>query len=215
MEKYEIEILDPLFYNSSMDSGAAGATVTYGWIGDIALSYSIIYSLGYNKNITFKYNSHKPDYNQIKNFEFITSIALPESMVQKTRSYDFATSFISDGYYPVSLANKIKRSPFRNWIKKQGLLPGNKFYFYIAFKDNINLPDKFTIRLGNMKSSIASVKKIEKKSNDLIWVNLFTLKVLGININFNLDDIEFVSDEYIIKKWIEPKIWKCLLKNYR
>ena len=215
MEKYELEILDPLFYNSSIDSGAAGATVTYEWIGDIALSYSIISSLGYNKDITFKYNSHTPDYNEIRDFKFITSVAAPENIVKKTRTYDFATSFISDGYNPIFLMEKLNRSPFRNWIKKQGLLPGNKFYFYAAFKDNFNFPDKFTVRLGNMKSSIASVKKIEKSNNDLIWANLFTLKVLGIEPNLDFDDIEYISDEYIIKRWVNPKIWKCMLKEYR
>lgn len=215
MEKYELEILDPLFYNSSMDSGAAGATVTYEWIGDIALSYSIISSLGLNKNITFKYNSHKPDYTEIRDFKFISSVAAPENMVKKTRTYDFATSFISDGYNQIFLMDKLNRSPFRNWIKKQGLLPGNKFYFYIVFKNNFSLPDRFTIRLGNMKSSIASVKKIEKGNNDLIWINLFTLNVLGIKSNLDFDDIEYASDEYVIKKWVEPKIWKCMLKDYR
>ena len=215
MYKYEIELLDTLFYNGSMDSGAAGATVTYEWIGDIALSYSIVNSLGLNKNTTFKYNSHTPDYSEITDFKFITSIAISENIVQKTQLYDFAASFISDGYYPASIFDKINRSPFRNWIKRQGLLPGNKFFFYLVTIDNLVLPDKFTVRLGNMKSTIAAVKRIEESNKDLIWINLFTLKLLNIESNLNPEDIDFISDEYIIQKWVDPKKWEAMIKNKR
>lgn len=216
MEKYEVELLTPLFYNSSLDSGAAGSNVTFDWIGDLAIDYAINFALD-QKKIIFKYTSHKPDYSEIKDFNFISSIAYSKINVKKTRVYDFATSFISDGYLPVKVMEKSGRSPFRNWIKRQGLEPGNKFYFYILARDNKKLPEVFTIRLGNMKSCIAVCRHITGNKTDTLWANLFTLNI--VSSRFNIDDIginnvTYISDRYVIKKDMDVQLWSKLFDNY-
>lgn len=218
MEKYEIELLSPLFYNSSPDSGASGASVTYDWIGDLALDYAINFSRGIYKT-KFKYNSHKPDYSEIRNFNFITSIAYSNNNVNKTRIYDCATSFLSDGYFPAKIINKSERSPFRNWIKRQGLEPGNKFYFYVLSKNKMELPDNLTIRLGNMKSCLAicrRCKRTEKNKSDKLWINLFTAKIIN-HIepeDFGINNITYFSDRYVIKKGVDPDFWRELINGY-
>jgi len=220
MEKYEVELLSPLFYNSSLDSGAAGANVTFDWIGDIAIDYAINFSLS-NKKIVFKYNSHKPDYNKIKDFDFISSIAYSMNNVKKTRVYDFATSFISDGYIDSKVMEKSNRSPFRNWIKRQGLEPGNKFYFYVLSKGNKKLPEVFTIRLGNMKICIGVCRRIDQNNNknksDTLWINLFTTNLLSNKLNIDdigMDNITYVSDRYVIKKNVDSETWRKLFDDY-
>lgn len=215
MEKFEVELLDPLFYNSSLDSGAAGSTITFPWLGDLALDYAINFSLNLN-NSTFKYNSHKPDYSEIKNFGFVASVGYSVSNVNKTRVYDFATSFISDGYIDSKTMEKVKRAPFRNWIKRQGISPGTKFYFYILKNRNINFPSKFSIRLGNMKSCIASVKKIETEANDKLWINLYTLNLIREvdTNNIHSSNIEYYSERYIILKNILQKDFTNLFGGY-
>ena len=216
MEKFELELLDPLFYNSSLDSGAAGSNTTEPWIGDLALDYSINFALGLKKT-KFQYTSHKPNYSEIKNFGFITSIGYPETRIKKTRIYDFATSFISDGYVNAGIVTKSQRAPFRNWIKRQGLEPGNKFYFYTFYNnDNIKLPNSFTIRLGNMKSCLCSCHKIPVLENDKLWMNLYTTNLINeIEPNsFDKSFIYYFSDRYIIKTEETPEHWKSILKEY-
>lgn len=215
MEKYEIELLSPLFYNSSLDSGAAGSNVTYGWVGDISIDYSINFALG-KRQTKFGYNSHKPDYSEIRDFNFISSVAYSPVNVKKTRIYDFATSFISDGYMPDKIIEKSGRSPFRNWIKRQGIEPGNKFYFYILSRNGEKLPEIFTIRLGNMKSCIGVCRHVEQKKSDTVWINLFTTNIIK-NLNTNdieMDNITYVSDSYVIKKDVDKYTWKNLLNSY-
>lgn len=217
MDKFEIELLDPLFYNSTLDSGAAGANTTYPWIGDIALDYAINSALGIIKT-QFKYKSHKPNYQEIKQFGFIASMGYPETNPKKTRVYDFATSFISDGYVDAKVLTKVGRSPFRNWIKRQGLAPGSKFYFYILYADeSIKFPDTFTIRLGNMKSCIAVCKRIQPSSQDSIWVNLFSVNLFNkVNIDsVNKGNIQYFSARYVIKTNTSIDQWKSMLPGYR
>ena len=200
-----------------MDSGAAGANTTFPWIGDIALDYALNYTYGINKT-QFKYNSHKPDYREITKFGFLSSIGYPEDTPKKTKVYDFATSFISDGYVDAKILTKVARSPFRNWIKRQGIAPGNKFYFYVLYNnENIKFPDIFTVRLGNMKSCIAACKRVQPSHNEPIWVNLFSLNLFKkIDTKSIVNgNIQYFSGRYIIKTDMPIDLWKSMLPGYR
>lgn len=208
MEKYELELLDPLFYNSALDAGASGSSTTYPWIGDIALDYAINFSFNIYHTV-FKYSSHKPDYSEIRNFNFISTVGLPIGRCQKTRVYDMATSFLSEGYADQQAITKSARSPFRSWIKRQGLSPNNKFYFYIIYNKNMSyrFPEKFTIRLGNMKSTLGFCRRTSVDSKDNVWVNLFTSGIVKGFDKLRAIKTDFVyhySDRYIIKKNVKP-----------
>ena len=200
-----------------MDSGAAGANTTFPWIGDIALDYALNFTYGIHKT-EFKYNSHKPNYREITKFGFVSSMAYSESIPQKTRVYDFATSFVSDGYMDAKILTKVARSPFRNWIKRQGLAPGNKFYFYVLYNnENIKFPDIFTIRLGNMKSCIATCKRVQPSFKEYISVNLFSINLFKkIDIkSIDNGNIQYFSDRYIVKVDIPIDLWKSMLPGYK
>ncbi len=216
MEKFTLTLLDPLFYNSSFDSGASGGTVTFPFIGDIALNFAISYSLGIG-NPRFLYNSHKPQYEAMKEFGFFTSVAMSAKNVRTTRIYDFATSIMSDGYPDVDLFKKMARAPFRNWIKKQGLAPGNKFEFYLFTKQdkNIDFPHSFTVRLGNMRSCLSIIEKTETNDKDLIWINLFSLWLITRNEGLDNEGvITKYSDIYTIQKGISVRRFREALRDY-
>jgi CRISPR type I-D-associated protein Csc1 len=226
---FEIRLLSPLFYATRPDSGSAGATTTDPWIGDLALMYAINSSLGL-KSLPFKYAENKPVYNEILDLPYITSVASPSSDVKFTRVYDTATSFISQGYFNKEAFDKSANAPMRNWLKRQGMAPGNVFVFGIATDKEWIPPEEFTVRLGNMKETLASCKKIEN-FRGRITVNLYTLvlvlKRLGKDYKSSQivkalspsDDggqslLEYVMPQYILVRSVDPERWLSYLEGF-
>lgn len=190
IEKYEIQLLDPLFYNSHPDSGAAGSSITSNFIGDIALSYSIVNALSL-ATPNFAYTSGEPNYKEILGFPIICTVGKPVytngELDTFTRVYDFATSFISEGYPQESALEKSGRTSFKQWIKRRGINPGNKFTTFVLNRKSVKLPDLFTIRVGNMKSTLCLLTKEPiDLGTDTAWINLYTC---GILLSANLEEI--------------------------
>lgn len=227
---YEIRLLSPLFYRTRPDSGAAGATTTDPWIGDLALAYAINSSLGL-KNIPFKYTRNKPDYSEILGLPFITSIASPKYDVKYTRVYDMATSFISQGYFNKEAFDKTANAPMRNWLKRQGIAPGNVFNFAMATAGEWSPPQEFTVRLGNMKETLASCTRVDT-IEESISVNLYTLlQVLNHkNKNYTSGElikglsstgedyqsmVEYVMPQYILLRNVVPEKWLSYIEGFR
>lgn len=228
---YELKLLSPLFYRTRQDSGAAGSNTTDPWIGDIALSYAINSSLGLF-NFPFQYAKNKPHYEDIALLPFITSIATPSNEVKFTRVYDTATSFISQGYFNKVKFDKTGNAPFRNWLKRQGLFPGSVFNFCLASRNSWVPPDNFTIRLGNMRETLASCRKISDYNGE-VSINLYTMRViLSANSVSNLPSFEklvvdlssaglneqssllYVMPQYIILRKADTKKWLSYLPGY-
>jgi len=177
MKAYKVKLLSPLYYRSRIESGAAGATVTDPWIGDLAMMYAINNALGL-KHIMFKYNSHKPDYREIVGLGFIVSVSEPFNTCGFTKVMDIATSFLSEGYPQGKAISESERAPMRNWMKRQGIEPGSEFSFVSFFKNGIKqFPPKFSIRLGNTKECVALVEEEPVKETSRITVNLYTLSL--------------------------------------
>lgn len=178
MKAYSIKLLSPLYFRSRMDSGAAGSTVTNPWIGDIALLYAINNTLSM-KDLKFGYTSHTPNYGEIRELDMFPSVATPSGDISFTRVYDIATSFISEGYPQTEAIQNSGRAPFRNWMKRQGIQPGNEFTFVTFSKNNaVTLPDKFTVRLGNSRECVAACTAIESSEVKKVTLNAFTLYLL-------------------------------------
>ncbi|MCL4345204.1 MAG: hypothetical protein M1496_02430 [Candidatus Thermoplasmatota archaeon] len=178
MKNYEMTILSPLYYRSRIESGAAGATVTSPWIGDIAMMYAINNSLGL-KQLKFGYNTHKPNYSEIMDIGFKLSILEPSSQLKFTKVFDIATSFISEGYPQGKAIADSARAPMRNWLKRQGLEPGNKFIFSSFLDDEENeFPKKFTVRIGNTKECLGEIREIENNHFKEVTMNLYTLSLM-------------------------------------
>ncbi len=178
MKAYRLKLLSPLYFRSKMDSGAAGSTVTNPWIGDIALLYAINNALAM-RHFQFGYTSHTSNYEEIRALNMLSSVATPSGDLMFTRVYDIATSFISEGYPQSEAIQKSGRAPFRNWMKRQGIQPGNEFTFVTFSKnDESYLPDRFTIRLGNTRESVALCTGIDSRDINRITINAYTLYLL-------------------------------------
>jgi CRISPR type I-D-associated protein Csc1 len=226
---YEIRLLSPLFYATRPDSGSAGATTTDPWIGDLALMYAINSSLGL-KSLHFKYTENTPFYNEVLDLPYITSVASPSLDVKYTRVYDTATSFISQGYFNKDAFDKSANAPMRNWLKRQGISPGNVFVFGIATNGEWLPPEEFTVRLGNMKETLASCKRI-KNFSGWITVNLYTImlvlnrlgkdyngsqivKALSPNDDGGQSLLEYIMPQYILVRSVVPEKWLSYLEGF-
>lgn len=211
VKNYEMTLLSPLYYRSRIESGAAGATITSPWIGDIAMIYAINNTLGL-KQVKFGYNSHKPDYSEIMDLGFKLSILEPASQIKFTKVFDIATSFISEGYPQGKAIADSARAPMRNWLKRQGLEPGNKFIFSLFVDDEkIKFPENFTVRIGNSKECLGEVREIENNHHREVTMNLYTLSlILGteklkkslaklMELNSSIQ-IEQVSPQYVLAR---------------
>lgn len=213
MKTYELTLLSPLYYRSKIESGAAGATVTSPWIGDIAITYAINNALGL-KQIPFGYTSHRPNYREIISLGFLSSILEPVSDCRYTKVFDIATSFMSEGYPQGKAISDSGRAPMRNWTRRQGLEPGNSFSFMVFFRDGeIKFPERFTVRLGNTRECLAVVKEESNNKLKNVTINLYTLSLVLGERRFNeiVSDIktgeysinvEQASSQYILAKGI-------------
>lgn len=229
---YDLTLLSPLYYRTRQDAGAAGSNTTDPWIGDLAIDYAINYSLGISK-FYFDYTGTKPNYEEVLNLPYLSSMVYPVSEIKYTRVYDIATSFISQGYFNYKAFQKTGNAPMRNWLKRQGLSAGNNFRFALAVKDEWKAPEKFTIRLGNMKETLA-LCSLSTQRDDKISVNLFTLKLLLYKLNKNSEvpdektineigaklssdptsSIRYVMPQYVIMERVDPSKWMGFLRNY-
>ncbi|WP_393971564.1 type I-D CRISPR-associated protein Cas5/Csc1 [Oxyplasma meridianum] len=226
MKAYELNLLSPLYYRSRIESGAAGATTTSPWIGDLAMMYAINSSLGL-EHIKFGYTSHKPNYGEIVKLGFLLSVLEPISPCKYTKVFDIATSFISEGYPQGKAIHDSSNAPMRNWMKRQGIEPGNRFSFFSFFSDNFrDLPSKFTVRLGNTRESLALVTEIPKNEmKKELTLNLYSLSIALKSERFQeilreikagrySMHIEQVAPQYVLAKEVSVKDALEILEPY-
>lgn len=175
MKTYRLSLLSPLYYRTGRDSGASGTTYTAPWIGDLALLYAVNNSLGLT-HIKFGYTSLRPDYSGIDRVGIALSVATPEVDVSYTRTYDIATSFLSEGYPQTKLIRDSGRAPMRNWLKRRGIEAGNVFYFSAFFKNSeVSLPENFTLRIGNTREALALCEEVAPQKEEKLTLNIFTM----------------------------------------
>lgn len=218
MYTYKLTLLSPLFYRSRQDSGAGGATVTDTWIGDLAICFAINRALGI-AHIPFKYTSNKPEYENVLSIPIITSVAVPvpDLELKRTRLYDVATNFMSEGYPNMKAIKESARTSMKNWLKRQGIEPGTEYTFVVALRDDYILPKQFTIRLGNMQETLALCQRLPGNMKSLT-ANLFTLKhVFGHD---SLNGLEYVmlerpNQQYVLAHGVDASKWLTLVAPYR
>jgi len=214
MKTYRLKLLSPLFYRTSLDSGAAGSTVTAPWIGDIALSYAINRTFGLTE-FKFGYTRYGPNYEELAELPYVPTVAVPVGEVERTRVYDIATSFCSDGYYNMEAFNATFNRSMRNWLKRQGMQSGMEFTFSLAFNGGWESPDSFTIRLGNGRECLAYCERTEAQKE--ITANAYTIdKVLGIKIEKVPEHkkAEKILAQYILLHGMNASEWLNLI-GYR
>ena len=204
MRHYKITLLSPLFYYTKTESGVAS---TSAFIGDLALIYATNFALVMNSDITYQIKS-KPDYTEIKDLGFMWTIARPIK-VRKTPIFARFTSPIADGMVRKDIIDLMGKALFKNYFYVQGIESGSTFQASII--GNVDIPDKFTLRIGNGRESLILLEKINKIEKD-VWINYYTIsKIFGksIKLKDNLI-VERVLAQYIIVKGLTEKELKEL-----
>ena len=194
IKHFKITLLSPLFYYTKTESGVASTTP---FIGDLALTYATNFALSKNSNITYQTKS-KPDYEEIKNLRFLWTVARPIK-VKRTSIYARYTSPVSDGMVRKDLIELMGKALFKNYFHVQGIEAGSTFQ--ASFMGELNLPEKFTLRVGNGKDCLILLEKMKKPERD-IWINYYTITKI-FNTTFKLKEgftIEPVLAQYIIVK---------------
>ena len=104
----------------------------------------------------------------------------------------------------------------RNWLKRQGLAPGNKFLFSIAAKDGWEPPEEFSVRLGNTLECHAVCKR-ESRSLEKVTANAYTLKALfGVKSDegIKFEAVEKPMAQYILLHDVAVENWLLLVTPY-
>lgn len=216
MYPYKMTLLSPLFFRSKQDSGAAGATVTEPWVGDLALGFAINKALGL-VHLPFKYTSNTPEYEELLNLCFITSVAMPKGDPKRTRLYDLSTSFMSEGFPRMKYIEDSARASMKTWLKRQGIEPGTVYTFSMATRDGWVPPEQFTIRLGNMQETLALCQRVNEVPETLT-VNLFTLKHLFGHESLKdlaYDLLERPAQQYVLAHGVGTHVWQQLVAPYK
>ena len=197
IKHYKITLLSPLFYYTKTESGVAS---TIPFVGDLALTYATNFVLCKNSDITYQTTS-KPNYEEIRNLGFLWTIARPIK-VKRTPIYARYTSPISDGMVRKDLIELMGKALFKNYFHVQGIEAGSTFQ--ASFIGNLNLPSKFTLRIGNGKDCLILLEEMSKVEKD-IWINYYTItkvfnKKLKLKEGFT---IEPILTQYIIVKGLD------------
>jgi len=201
---YKVTLLSPLFYYTKTESGVASTTP---FIGDLTLIYATNFALSQNSDVTYQTKS-KPDYEEIKNLGFLWTIARPLK-VKRTSIYARYTSPVSDGMVRKDLIELMGKALFKNYFHVQGIEAGSTFQ--ASFIGELNLPEKFTLRIGNGRDCLILLEEMNKFEKD-IWINYYTLtkifnKTLELKEGFT---IEPVLAQYIIVKGLNEEDLKKL-----
>ena len=118
----------------------------------------------------------------------------------------------------------------RNWLKRQGIAPGNIFSFAMATAGGWSPPHEFTVRLGNMKETLASCTRIDTIGGS-ISVNLYTLLLVLSHKNKNYTSaelikglsstsedyqstVEYVMPQYIILRNVVLEKWLSYIEGF-
>lgn len=201
---YKITLLSPLFYYTKTESGVASTTP---FIGDLALTYATNFALSQNSKITYQTKS-KPDYEEIKELGFLWTVARPLK-VKRTPVYARYTSPIADGMVRKDLIELMGKALFKNYFHVQGIEVGSTFQ--ASFIGELDLPKKFTLRIGNGRECLVLLEKINEPKKD-IWINYYTISKI-FNKTFKLKEgftIEPVLAQYIIVKGLNEENLKKL-----
>jgi CRISPR-associated protein Csc1 len=200
-------LLNHLFYYTEVSGGGASATITGGFIGDLALTYSFANAL--RQNDDFYPFRKQPDYSEIKDFGFYCTVGSPLLKPERTDTYIQNTLFNVDGFHDMSSILKSGKSPFKNFRQVQGIGIGNQFVAIFMSHENMQLPP--VVRVGRAKETLLLVEEIDvsKLKEQEFWLNAFSLRTVfnnmdsAIKIMTQEQKINFsyvIEQYYLIKK---------------
>lgn len=206
VESFQARLLSPLIYHSFPEAGAAGATTTAPWLGDIALNYAIHYAV-HGHEIPLRIGKAGPDYEEdIGLMKTRCSMGMPVDEVTYDSPETKASSFMSEGYEQRRISTmapnadedlittQVTNTPWRGWRQVQAVSAGNLFGFHAVSKTA--LPDRFTVRMGKSRGTLIEIEKVEQRSSgkpgNEAAVNRHTVEDL---LSRSLDTVQIQSEE--------------------
>lgn len=192
----KLTLLNHLFYYTEVSGGSASATITGGFLGDLALTYSLAGALRTRTDACQL--RLQPDYPEIKNFGFYCTVGRPIGRLNRSNTYINNTLF-TDGYPDMTSIEKSGKSPFKNFRQVQGLAIGNEFLAAVLSRENLRLPP--VIRMGRQRETLIRVESLAKLptgSEDDFWLNAFSLKTVFDNLD---PAVQLMTSEHRIRLW--------------
>lgn len=163
-ESFRARLLGPFTYHSIPDAGAAGATVTAPFLGDIALTYALHYSV-HGHPIPVRFGTRPgPDYAEdYRHFRSRCTVGMPTGPVEMLPPEFVGSSFMSEGYQQKSITpTATSNTPWRPWRQIQSIAPSNagRNVFHFSVVSDSALPRAYTIRMGQGRGTLVAVDKV-------------------------------------------------------
>lgn len=171
LQAFEARLLGPFTYHSVPDAGAAGATVTAPFLGDVALTYGLHYAV-HGHPIPFRFGARGPDYaDDYRHFASICSVGVPAGPVEHLSPEYVASSFMSEGYEQKAISSmdskhrksKVSNTPYRPWRQIQSLAPSrdevNVFRFVAVSRESLR--PRFTLRVGLGRGCLVEARETQ------------------------------------------------------
>ena len=186
------------------------------FLGDIALYYAIAYSLGLGLKPTLK----DERINVLKNAKFLVSVGKPR--VFKTKKLMIVGSSFEESIKLLSiiLYRRGGSMLYKNIRKIKAIDVGSEFEAYIFYFEDISLPKKFAVRFGVGREGVLEIERVPPNDNDKIWLNLFTLNAIGLEMYLHEIDekrltTEVINKYYTIIKEVKVKDFLKILAKLR
>lgn len=182
MRIVKLTLLNHLFYYTEVTGGSTGATLTGGFLGDLALTYAFASAFRNRENM-YEHRL-RPEYEEINTFGYYCTVGRPLVAVKRTNAFIQNTLF-TDGYPDVESIKKSGSSPYKNYRQTQGISIGNEFLAIFFAKENVELPP--VIRVGRQRESLLKVEIYDQfqanKEDNNFWLNAFSLKTIFGNLD--------------------------------
>ena len=174
VRKLRIRVVSPFYYYTY--GGIFADTGPF--LGDIALMYALGYALGY-----LGFPSRDRRLEDLRNLPFVVSVGRPELLKMKgviAVSSSFENSL---ALYKEIFFRRGGSILYKNVRRIRPVDVGSEYVSYYFSRD-LELPDRrFGVRFGVQRDGVLDIRVEEPSDDDEVWMNAFTLRVRGIELD--------------------------------
>jgi CRISPR-associated protein Csc1 len=171
--------LSPLQYHTVQ---AARGTKTGPFIGDLALTYSLLQSTGTIDES--RMHRKKADYSELRGAPFLSTVLYPSEeeyfqyLPPLSRNTLLAIDTLGTNEEPTAPVPS-GSSMYSNFYFTQAIAQGSVFHGFLLKENAIQIPP--SVRIGNQRQCLLKLEEIPKGELEYGWSNLYTLQyVVGL-----------------------------------
>jgi len=208
VKKLKITVKSPFYYYTH-----GGVFAGIGdFIGDIAIFYALSYAL---KGLEFPIEDKRIEH--IKSSDFIVTVGYPISLKMKkvlivASTFKDALHMFKDVYAKAGGSN-----PYKNIRRIKPIDVNSVYISYFISKNEYALPKTFGLRIGVNRDGIIEVRTLDSDPNDVIWLNIYTLRAKGIpdeEIMRIVSEVTAYNRFYIVAKNVKLSDFLSLISKY-